>query len=167
MPGTDLSLSSLAVFLTMSVPTSFVNLLINSASTVPFLATFFSTSIVLSPSSNVYPSTEMESTSSLIVYTPTGILLNSSVSPEATVNTYSSVSKVFLSDCRYNPALFFTEKWKTPVTLSLLLSVAVFLTLRLPTSCVKLFVKVTVELAVVVFDTVPATLVTLVPALYV
>ena len=165
-PATDLSLLSFAIFLTTRVPTSFSYLLTSSAVTDSFFSTSASTSGILLDI-NVYPVTAMELASSVTVYTPTGRLLNSAVEPAATVKKYTSVSKVFLSDCRYNPALFFTENLKNPDTFSLLSSFAVLLTVRLPTSCSNLFSNVTVELAVVTLDTVPVPLVVLSSTKYV
>ena len=141
-------------------------MLTSSAVTDSFFSTSASTSGILLDI-NVYPVTATELASSVTVYTPTGRLLNTAVEPAATVKKYTSVSKVFLSDCRYNPTLFFTENLNEPDTFSLLSSFAVLLTVRLPTSCSNLFSNVTVELAVVTLDTVPVPLVVLSSTKYV
>ena len=92
---------------------------------------------------------------------PTGRSVNVTVSPDLTVNLCSASSNDFLSTCRYLPSLFFTVNLNSPFTTALLLSVAVFFTVSVPTSLVNLFTRATVESSVVVFDTVPSPLVVL------
>ena len=134
VPPTASLLLSVAVLETLRLPRSCVNLFtrLTVESSVSVFVTIPVPLVVLPVAVNVKPLTEMEAVFSVTVYVPRGRSSNVLEALESIVNSYASSPKVFSSDCRYLPSLSFTVNLKEPLTGSLLLSVAVFLTIRFP-----------------------------------